>query len=1026
MFLLQPQLPRKHAKTTSQIPQMKTKLKYDSSQQNNLTKEVDIELYDALLVDRDNKDATIRENEAHIEELCDRIRSLEINLQELQLERQKTEEHQTDMFKKQEELFLKLELQSQEIADLKLELEKTQVSLHKARENIIDLEKLISEKELQLLSHKQDKDNLLTEINNLKEAEIEYRSKYEWDVKESDAQCKDLNEKLKSALDDLKDLEKENLTLKESVIILSDKNTDIDGKVNQKQQMILLLQGELSSKELELDEKRNMIENLEKLLSEEKELRVQEVQSLHENIMNSSVVRENLESCITDKESALSKLQEKYSALETAYQASCSENNDKETKLTLKIQYLKCEYDEKIREFKANADEKEEEYETRVKALNEKYKNLETEYEKSYLEHKLVMESHRLEMNELRQRYEEELNEARDLVCEKINEMENKMQEMVELSSMEVEEFVKEVRIGAQECLKKIESSLQKGLEDYENETEVKFQEYETKVEMKLKESEKNFNDLTKEASKIENELHKVVCHRDELRISNMEHQLTIVDLQDKVDTLVTELNAAKDSYEAELTLQRNENCTAKKQCKKLKIGITNIQASLEALRKRLLDSENDVEQLTNALQQVKIQKLNAEDKIKIMSRELEMTKESMMQLEKETVRQIDEIRNGLLNKLEEFRLKAERNVGAKEEEILEHRHKIEELSTRIFELTETLSTVEEANTEHEHEIEALTEKLDHQRDCAQIATQQIASLEASNAICQHQIQALTAELDFQKEFSHKASDHIAGLVNVKTNHEREICELATELNAERAKTLKQTKEIAGLINEFDQYKEEIRFVILNYKHDLEAKASEIKHKNWDLSKQDTQEVNEKVTELVSESTNKEENICKQEQKEVNETVAELVSESAIKEEKICEQEQKELSSAVEELRLALDSAVQSKLVETQEHYQREQLETFEAERKELEMKKEAAEGAVRELGARYADILGHQNHKQKIKHKRIIDQLKNDRRQVPGRKQVLQNHNPPNTNGKENVEQTAAPKSPLGSRNVKSLRSIR
>ncbi|PSN44108.1 hypothetical protein C0J52_07661 [Blattella germanica] len=617
------------------------------------------------------------------------------------------------MQKKQEELFLKLKLQSQEIADLKLELEKTQASLHKARENIIDFEKLLSEKELQLLSHKLDKDNLLTEINNLKEAEIEYRSKYEWDVKESDAQCKDLNEKLKSALDDLKGLEKENLILTESVIILSDKNTDTDGKVNQKQQMILLLQGELSSKELELDEKRNMIENLEKLLSEEKELRVQEVQSLHENIMNSSVVRENLESCITDKESALSKLQEKYSALETAYQALCSENNDKETKLTLKIQYLKCEYDEKIKEFKASADEKEEEYETRVKALNEKYKNLETEYEKSCLEHKLVVESHRLKMNELRQKYEEELNEARDLVCEKINEIENKMQEMVELSSMDVEEFVKEVKIGAQECLKKIESSLQKGLEDYENETEVKFQEYETKVEMKLKESEKNFNDLMKEASKIENELHKV------------------------------------DSYEAELTLQRNENCTAKKQCKKLKIGITNIQASLEALRKRLLDSENDVEQLTNALQQVKIQKLNAEDKIKIMSRELEMTKESMLQLKMETVRQIDEITNGLLNKLEEFRLKAERNVGAKEEEILEHRHKIEELSTRIFELTETLSTVEEANTEHEHEIEPLTEKLDHQRDCAHIATQQIASLEASNAICQHQIQALTAELDF-------------------------------------------------------------------------------------------------------------------------------------------------------------------------------------------------------------------------------------------------------------------------------------
>jgi len=47
----------------------------------------------------------------------------------------------------------------------------------------------------------------------------------------------------------------------------------------------------------------------------------------------------------------------------------------------------------------------------------------------------------------------------------------------------------------------------------------------------------------------------------------------------------------------------------------------------------------------------------------------------------------------------------------------------------------------------------------------------------------------------------------------------------------------------------------------------------------------------------------------------------------------------------------------------------REQLEAFDAERQALELQKEAAEGEMRELGLRYAEILGHQNHKQKIKH---------------------------------------------------------
>jgi hyaluronan-mediated motility receptor len=47
----------------------------------------------------------------------------------------------------------------------------------------------------------------------------------------------------------------------------------------------------------------------------------------------------------------------------------------------------------------------------------------------------------------------------------------------------------------------------------------------------------------------------------------------------------------------------------------------------------------------------------------------------------------------------------------------------------------------------------------------------------------------------------------------------------------------------------------------------------------------------------------------------------------------------------------------------------REQLEAFDAERQALELQKEAAEGEMRELSLRYAEILGHQNHKQKIKH---------------------------------------------------------
>lgn len=72
----------------------------------------------------------------------------------------------------------------------------------------------------------------------------------------------------------------------------------------------------------------------------------------------------------------------------------------------------------------------------------------------------------------------------------------------------------------------------------------------------------------------------------------------------------------------------------------------------------------------------------------------------------------------------------------------------------------------------------------------------------------------------------------------------------------------------------------------------------------------------------------------------------------------------------------------------------REQLEAFESERQALALQREAAEGEVKELAQRYAQVLGHQNHKQKIHHvvklkEQILDLKKeNDRLESQTRSQ--------------------------------------
>jgi len=57
---------------------------------------------------------------------------------------------------------------------------------------------------------------------------------------------------------------------------------------------------------------------------------------------------------------------------------------------------------------------------------------------------------------------------------------------------------------------------------------------------------------------------------------------------------------------------------------------------------------------------------------------------------------------------------------------------------------------------------------------------------------------------------------------------------------------------------------------------------------------------------------------------------------------------------------------------------------------------------------------------------KRANDKLKDEQRSASGRKPVLQQHNPPVTKGKENVDRSPVRKSPVSSPSLKSLRKCR
>jgi chromosome segregation ATPase len=902
-FLLQPQLPRKIVKQVSSAPQTKMRLKFEAPQKNEgSSKEVSVELYDALLVDRDNKDATIRDNELHIDELYERIRDLEKELGQLQLQKDElTETHKIYFQRTDNGTFIKTELQSNEMTDLKQQLEKRTSDLLDIQEKCTVLENTVAETRNLLRTAEQEKHDLLLKVNQLKENEEELRCRYETDIKELDAVCKKLVDEMAGmkANEDENSLEKEVKMLKEELSSLRNTNTDLDSKLSQKQQMILLLQGELSSAELELEEcksenekmtaefkvekntmtekygsdmeeMRNLIKKLEGLLSEEREMRMQEMQILEENVLNSSVVRENLETIIADKQAAFSALNDKYLALEAEFEKSCMEQKLVTEAHRLEMDEICNKHEEEMCKWRV----KEKEAKLKMEDLVDKYRTLQSEFEKCCMEHKHMTASYWLKVDEIKCKHEEELDDMRAKLTDKETEIEKRINEIMEACA-ELEERVKDATDAAEENLIGVKNAAEERIKEFEVEAAGRISDCETRMEVKLKEAEHEIHAYKEQTTQVEEELRRMTHHRDELRISNMENQLTIVDLQDKIDTLVTELNSAKESYETNLTQAQNECTMSKKQCKKLEIGISNIQASLEALQMRLLESECYGEQLTNAVQQAESQKAALEEQVKILTQELEASKQSMIHLERDTVQQIEDTRKDLLCKLEDFKVKADKNIAAKEEEILEHRHKIEELSARIFELTENLSAVEETNTEHEHEIEALTEKLDHQRDCAKIATQQIATLEASNAIYQHQVQALTTELEYHKDFSQKASDHIATLNTAKANLEIALCDLISEVKVERQEAFKfngESEETTAIMNcnsetgsdhlsvlkeNLDQYKEEMKSVIKKLESDIKTREFDIEQKNIDICRKkcEIKKATERITQLISENT---------------------------------------------------------------------------------------------------------------------------------------------------------------------------
>ncbi|GJQ83134.1 hypothetical protein Trydic_g15371 [Trypoxylus dichotomus] len=461
-----------------------------------------------------------------------------------------------------------------------------------------------------------------------------------------------------------------------------------------------------------------------------------------------------------------------------------------------------------------------------------------------------------------------------------------------------------------------------------------KLEEVENKWRIKLEEQTKESDAILKECQAIseyniiqcEVEKNETKCQLSEaLRNIENEKELSnrylcqrddVQDLYTKLkldyDNVITKLESASHELAREKELRQNETQQTIAEKHTFEVTITKTRKAVEALTKRLFDSDRDVEQLKSELEICEKEKLENEDKCNKLSVELETFKKLYedMELQNESnlklaQNQIRKLEKELLRKVDYYKMKAEASI----------------IENNL------------ANQETPSELAEIKEQL-HQ--------QQTLNSEAQNLITKAS-QELEQYITYNKELEQK----ILNLTNE--------LEAATKRSAEIEDVNKELRE--QLKNQEDRYNE----LEKNTNVEVDAENGEIESLKKEMNQlQEKGDSYYQYCEYYKCQTSKYE----KEIEELNVIQRNYIDQSG----KYDELLQKYDELLVRNAELAKTIVQQESLIGPF----RDQLEAYEIERTTLLDQKHDAENEAKIMGMKYAQILGHQNQKQKIKH--LID----------------------------------------------------
>uniref|UniRef100_A0A1B6DH35 Hyaluronan-mediated motility receptor C-terminal domain-containing protein n=1 Tax=Clastoptera arizonana TaxID=38151 RepID=A0A1B6DH35_9HEMI len=320
--------------------------------------------------------------------------------------------------------------------------------------------------------------------------------------------------------------------------------------------------------------------------------------------------------------------------------------------------------------------------------------------------------------------------------------------------------------------------------------------ELETFIKDKAEEFVKNIKETDEHCKFLYEELRRVEMERDDLLVSDLEKNLKIVENENLNEELKYNLSAVKE------------------RCKKLEVSLNKMQDTIKVLSERLFASESEVERLNDIESKLQSQNNALQENAKLSIQDDLVLKMSSEEIERIIVEDVSKVRSELLDRLEQFKdhaqkeieyLKDQINIRDKDiinktQFILDYTIKVDclkdknkqinqlvnilkgekrDLEIQLFELTENQIKLENDDKEKEETIKDLESLVDSKTNLIRNQQKMIEYLE--NEVNQQKYDTMTVKyLNEQLEEKDKSLDEMekkyremARQVNQTTLHQK-------------------------------------------------------------------------------------------------------------------------------------------------------------------------------------------------------------------------------------------------------------